>query len=177
MSRRTRPSPWWRRVWPTLDQPFRVGLLAGLGMGVLFWALSASEVASTSGAPTEQTTVVAVEEHHSILGCGRGGGPELDITYRSENPPAGLPATFTDVGSCHGSFTVGERVEVVRVQHDDGHVDIYPNPIRSFRAATLDGVAGAVIGFVTFSGMLLIRLLALRVWTAWRGGRGSGIDS
>lgn len=164
-------------MWPTLDQPFRVGLLAGLGLGLLFGTLSAGEVASTEGAPIEHTTVVAVEEHPSILGCGRGGGPELDITYRSHNPPAGLPAKFTDVGSCNGSFKAGDAVDVVRVQNEGGHVDVHPDPIRSYRQAALDGLAGSVIGFVTLTGVLLIRLLTLRTWVAWRSRRGSGAVS
>lgn len=132
--------------------------------------LSCAEVAATRDWPVERATVVAVDEHSSLLGCGRGGGPQLDVSWRSSEPPPGLPSAFRDIGACV-DVQVGDVVEVVRVPHTDGDAEVYVQPVRSYRQARQDMLAGAVIGAVLTLGILMGRHLLLHSWALWRGRR------
>lgn len=135
-----------------------VGGGIGLTIAAIGFAITGWEWIHTHGHPTEHATVISSDETGGSSYCGRTGSrPNVRLTWRSEDPPPGLPSTFTQDTACDAT-DVGETDEVVRVRHDDGTVSVYVEP-----ATSLVDVAGTtVLGFV--GGMALAGV----IWLFWK---------
>ena len=123
------------------------GALFGLGAFAVAALFMGLDYFSVRGTPTEHALVVSVGPSGTKEICGpRSLSPDTAgerTTYRSTNPPMGLPAAFS-VNHCpEWDNTPGEVVTVRRtgVRQDD----IYLDPIESARQWL--GMAGVVGAF------------------------------
>jgi hypothetical protein len=122
------------------------GLLFGAGAFLLLGILMGLDYSSVRGVPTERAVVVSVGPSGTHELCGyRALIPDTPgelTTYRSLNPPTGLPAVFTHVG-CPSEQVPGGEVPVRRTGLGAG--DVHLEPIES----PGDVVAMAMIGALT----------------------------
>ena len=154
---------------PSADEPLRASVWAGLGLGLLLFALASCEAAATSGRAAEQAVVVAVSDSDNGRPCDGRGGQRTDVTWRSSDPPGGLPAEFVHVGAC-GDWFPGDEATLVRVPAGNA-VDVYVEPIRSYSLAGRIAAAAALGVCVLGTVLLSIRLAAVRLWARLRRRR------
>ncbi|WP_269306776.1 hypothetical protein [Aeromicrobium sp. HA] len=107
----------WNLLRPGKDRPTRSSIAFGLVFAAVVGLGSYWEFRQSADGPREMATVI--ERQKAGPGyCPSGGrgrsDPKWDVTWRSENPPPGLPAEFTEEEVCNWN-EVGERVEVIRV--------------------------------------------------------------
>ncbi|WP_153302830.1 hypothetical protein [Aeromicrobium choanae] len=94
---------------------------------------------------------------------GLGGDPRWDVSWKSENPPRGLPTEFLEEGTCNWN-KVGERVEVIRVTKN-GRTKVYQDVIHAGRESL--ELAAWMFAIVTVFGVPLAWLqFGLTRW--WR---------
>lgn len=138
---------WYRRIGNAEDllAAWLFAAIISLLMAAVFFLTSGPELSETRGYPREQAEVVTIHDE-SWFGCGKHEGPRTDVTWRSDDPPAGLPGTFRDRSSCNGELEVGERYEVVRVADGDD-LEVYVDPVSSQTQVVQLTAFGAAAGF------------------------------
>ena len=161
---------------PDADEPLRASAWLGLAIGLLLLVLASCEAAATNGRPAERAVVVAVGDSENGRTCGaRGGGRRTDVTWRSSDPPGGLPAEFIHLGAC-GDWRPGEETTLVRVPDGDA-VEVHVEPVRSYAQAGRLAAAVALGVFIAGTVLLGIRLAALRLWARLRHRRRQRSDA
>ena len=116
------------------------------------------------GWPQEQAQVLSMERTGHLQRCGKYDDVDVyTVTWRSQDPPSGLPAEFTGEEGCSAP-EVGDTVTVVRVVDQDGSVHVWNNPVTSGRT-----VAWVFAG--TFAGVFAVVWLVSAAWIAWRRPR------
>jgi len=136
--------------------------VVALVVAAIVFAYSTSEVRATSGEPRERALLVTAHKSATPwhTGCGKGDDPR-DLTWRSMNPPAGLPATFTQREQCNPSLDPGDVATIVRVKDGD-RLRVFVNPVLSYG----DAIGMAMLAAVAT--MVLIELIswARRRWSS-----------
>lgn len=162
---RTRWSRIRRRLRPGIDRPIYTSIVTAIGFALIIGLVSARQLSETRGWPRETAEVVAIEDPGgSADACDRAGSRrEKDLIWRSDDPPPGLPATFTDPGSCLVT-SVGRSSTVVRVVDNDGRVEVFVDPTASYADVARNTAFTA--GFVFVAPFLVL----LIPW-AWRKHR------
>ena len=152
-------------VKPSLWDPY-LGRLARLtavfaGLAVVpLSAIAAFDYLDSHRRPHEHAVVVA-EERVPSSSCTGGHTlrAQYSVTWRSDNPPPGMPAVFTQNDSCK-FYPPGHSDTIVRRQRVDGlHIEVSPFD------SVLDElilVAGGTLLSVPFAGM----------WAIWRISKG-----
>lgn len=145
--------------------------------GLVVWAVLAgmvySDYAAVRGYPVEHSAVVSVSAATSErVACYRDLRPRTVaeiVTLRSDNPPPGKPFEFA-WPVCPGTYTVGERLTVVRV--DDSPDGIYVDPVLSI--GDVYGISGGITAFLALvlGVMTAGRHLTASALAAWRRRRG-----
>lgn len=147
--------------------PYRGLASASIAMGLLFGVAAFAIAAvfmgidyfAVRGKPTEHAVVIAVGPSGTQEVCGpRAISPDTPgerTTYRSTDPPAGLPREFA-VNHCpDAGDRQGDVVAVRRTGTGTGQDDVYLDPIETagqwMGMAGVVGVAAAVIGAVMAS--------------------------
>ncbi|MCD9197926.1 hypothetical protein [Aeromicrobium wangtongii] len=157
----------WNIIRPGKDRPTRSALAIGLVFAVVIGLTSYWDFRQSADGPREMATVVE-RQKVGPSGCPSGGrgryDPKWDVTWRSETPPPGLPAEFTEAAVCN-SNEVGERVEIIRVI-EAGRTKVYQDVVHSGR----ESMEIALLTFV-FVGILFglpLCWLAFGVARWWR---------
>lgn len=134
-----RRPPWW------------IFLVAGLVV-LAMASKTTEEVRGTSGWPSERVKALASAEHHSLRSCGKGAGIAQDVTWKSTQPPQGLPEVFETHNVC---WKADESAVAVRQLHDDGTVKkVWLDPTTSYGDAAWITVS---LGLFVFAGYYLLR--------------------
>lgn len=136
-------------------------IITGAVIGAASFGLFARDVWETDGWPTETAELVSAPDSAPPWdnGCGKGSDPR-DFTWRSTDPPVGMPPTFRQLEECNVTVDPGDRATIVRVVESDGRVRVFINPVPSYWDAA--GMA-AVCAFFWFAGVALIAWLR-RIW-------------
>lgn len=116
----------WHVIRPGKDRPTRTSIAFALAFAVVVGLGAYWDFHRSSDGPTEVATIVARQEVGPSIcpGTGRGNwDPRWDVTWRSENPPNGLPAEFVAERVCDWN-DVGYTVEIIRVI-EDGRTKVY----------------------------------------------------
>lgn len=130
-----------------------------VGLGT-YW-----DFTNSADGPREMATVIDRRETKHGVGpsVGRGLDPKWDVTWRSENPPPGLPVEFTEEGVCNWNV-VGERVEIIRVVKAT-RTTVYQDVIHAGR----ESLELAMWAFVFAGAFIALPLFWLRLGlTRWR---------
>lgn len=113
-----------------VDGGLKFGLLFGGGAFLLVLLLTGLDYWSTRDAPTEQATVISVEQTDAEIVCGRRSftpdTPGLRTVMRSETPPADLPVEFSVLQCPAEAESVGNVVPVRRTGEDEDNITLYP---------------------------------------------------
>jgi hypothetical protein len=130
-----------------------VGLLFGLGAFAVAAVFMGIDYLAVRDHPTEHAVVVSVAPSGTQETCGRALTPNTPgerTTYRSSDPPPGLPAEFSVTHCPDWDDHPGDAVTVRRT--GTGQDDVYVEPIESVSqwlgTAAAVGVATAVIAAV-----------------------------
>lgn len=131
-----------------------VGALWGVGVLLVAAFFLGLDYFAVRGATTEHAVVVSVAPSGTKETCGVKAlfpdTPGERTTYRSSDPPRGLPAEFTQTHCPDDGDELGARVLVRRT--GTGEDDVYVEPIESaaewLGASGLAGVAAFVIAAV-----------------------------
>lgn len=129
-----------------------MGLLFGLGAFAVAAVLMGIDYFAVRGKPTEHAVVISVGPSGTKERCGpralTADTPGERTTYRSTDPPTGLPAEFAINHCPDWDDHQGDVVELRRTGL--GQDDIYIDPIQSagqwLGMAGIVGVATTVIG-------------------------------
>ncbi len=116
----------WHAIRPGKDRPTRNAIALAVAFAVVIGLGSFWDFHQSSDGPRETATVVARHEAGPATcpGVGRRQwDPKWDVTWRSKNPPAGLPAEFVVERVCDEN-EVGDTVEIIRVIKD-GRTKVY----------------------------------------------------
>jgi hypothetical protein len=156
---------------PRLQLFPRWTVIAGALTVVVVLGMASSSVWQVRGFPRERATLVSAPEHKPSTGkwCGKGAGEPRDFTWRSANPPSGLPITFRQSDECNVSVNPGDTATIVRVTDDSGRVHVHVNPVLTYGDAI--GLAG-VAGLIWFAAVLAVTS-ARRLWYRRQANRAS----
>lgn len=122
---------------------------------VLSFGVFATEYSEVKDWPRERAELLAA----SVTGaspkepCGRIG-PARDLTWRSQNPPSGLPTEFDQINACE-ILNPGDTATLVRaIDQQSGEVAIYVDPVSSYWEATIKSFLCALfLGLAPVLGM------------------------
>ena len=137
------------------------GLLFGLGAFVVSALLMGFDYFAVRDSPTEHAVVLSVTPSGTEETCGRAITPNTPgerTTYRSSDPPRGLPAEFSVTHCPDWDDHPGDTVTVRRTGTSQD--DVYVDPIET--AGQWLGMA-ALVG----AGTALICALGVAVKEAW----------
>ncbi|WP_017935992.1 hypothetical protein [Nocardioides sp. Iso805N] len=139
-------------------------LLRALGFALIAFVLGAGVLGrdwyATRHRPVEHAVVVAVVPTDGTGRCGKHDLEQREsVTRRSSDPPAGLPAVFTDVEACDVP-TIDERQTLVRVLRGDQNPRVYVDPERSVRGVL--GLSLVISGLTFVVGIAMG--IALELW-------------
>ena len=138
--------------------------VAAVILALAVGAIALWEWSHVHGRPVERARVVSAERTGHSQGCGKAGRADVyRLTWRSQDPPRGLDATFTNEEGCDRS-EVGDERDVVRVVSDSGAVHVWDDPVTSLPWALL------LVG-VGFAGGHALGLLGGAVQWFWIGLR------
>lgn len=147
------------------DRPYRglvtaclvMGLLFGMGAFVVAAAFMGSDYFAVRDNPTEHAVVISQGPSGTRETCGPRAllpnTPGEQTTYRSSDPPAGLPAEFRINHCPDWDDHPGDIVEVRRTGL--GQDDIYIDPIQS---------AGQWLGMAGIVGVATTVIVAVLAW-------------
>jgi len=124
----------WNIVRPGRERPARSAIAFGLVFAFVVGLGSYWDLRQSDAGPRETATVVDRQRVEGRAFCpsgGRGTDPRWDVTWRSENPPAGLPAEFTEKAVCNWN-AVSDEAEIIRVT-ESGRTKVYQDVVRSGR--------------------------------------------
>lgn len=140
-----------------------------VAMTVVFGSALGLDTAETAGRPLEHAEVLGYELTGETVVCHKLRAKEYVATYRSDDPPPGLPATFEHDGYCDPEPAVGTVVPLVRTLHDD-QVEVHTYPLRS-----AGEVAVTIAGFALLVFLVLwLAFAASRAHDRWRERRRAG---
>lgn len=154
-----------RRFWRLLPEPVWWVLGGAIVLVLLVMTPTAKQWHATSGLPQEHATVTHVTRVDGS--CGKGVD-KRDVDWHSSQPPRGLPADFSEVGSCR-VVKPGQSFRIVRVV--DPHespvkAQVVVEPPRSFgnvlAAGSVGAVGGALCGLLVFGLGRFQRMLVRR---------------
>jgi len=142
------------RIWGWTDRQNgfrRVVLVIAPGFallcGVMLGAVGFRQWAHVHGRPVEHAQVVGAERTGRTERCGKGAEADVyRLVWISANPPAGLPARFTNEEGCDRS-EIGDTHDVVRVVSDSGSVHVWDDPATSLAQAAALFAAGLGGGY------------------------------
>lgn len=124
----------WNMIRPGKDRPTRSSIAFGLVFATIAGFGSYWDFRQSADGPREMATVIEREKAkpgYCPSGARGGSDPKWNVTWRSENPPVGLPAEFTEEAVCNWN-DVGESVEVIRVT-EDGRTKVYQDVVHGGR--------------------------------------------
>lgn len=126
----------WERIRPGKDRPTRLSIALGLVFAVVVGLATSWDFQRSAEHPRERATIVARHEVAPNICPGNGRRDwetKWDVTWRSANPPKGLPAKFVEKNVCDWN-EVGDKVEIIRVI-DNGRVTVAEDVPHSGREA------------------------------------------
>lgn len=146
-------------------------LLRALGFAVIAFLLGVAvegrDWYATRHRPVEHAVVIAVVQADGMGRCGRHDLEQREsVTRLSSDPPAGLPAVFSDVEACDVP-AIDERQTLVRVPRGSQNPRVYVDPERSVRGVL--GLSLAVAGLTFVVGIAMG--IALELWWWFRSRR------
>ena len=167
----------WNLVRPGRERPTRSAIAFGLAFALVLGLGSYWDVRQSAGGPRERATVVDRQkvEDDRCLADRRSSDPTWNVTWRSENPPPGLPAEFTEDAVCNWN-EVGDEVEIIRVT-EAGRTKVYQDVVdsgqESLRFAGWTFVLLAIFALPIFWAQFGLT----RWWRRLRDGRASRTDA
>lgn len=150
----------YRLLVPVNPTPFRMAVTFSLVVGTLFAGSAIVERFQTRHGQIETATVIAKERTFDKPTCWMARGPNEyahDYTWKSQNPPAGMPAEFVDRERCE-TWRVGEPIDIIRrVKNDELIVTTYAFADNR-EVAEMIGFTYAILFGLAYLGAWVIRL-------------------
>lgn len=122
----------WDIIRPGQDRPTRSAMVFGLVFAAVVGLGTYWDLRQSADGPREVATVVDRQNAGPSFCPSDARGrldPKWDVTWRSENPPPGQPAEFTQEAVCNWN-EVGDRVEIIRVI-ESGRTTVYQDVVHA----------------------------------------------
>lgn len=130
-------------------------------IGLYFFARYADQVYELRAWPSERAELVrnTATQAVSPKQCGDPASDGRDMTWRSEDPPTGLPATFTVTNVCQLTDNAPGRTYTIVRDLSAGSPEVVVDPVRSYGRALASAAAAAVLAWIGFTVVFALRLI------------------
>lgn len=150
----------YRLLVPVNPTPFRMAVTFSLVVGTLFAGSAIVERFQTRHGQVETATVIAKVRTHDEPTCWvprHNWEYAHDYTWKSQNPPADMPAEFVDLEKCE-NWRVGESTDIIRRVKNDKFIVTTSAYADNREVAEMIGFTYAIVFGLAYVAMWAIRL-------------------